>query len=77
MLTHQELLDIICTEAVESIYASRKPHHMNWNAAHHPVADHGRPPVAFLDELLAIMRPLPDALFEPMEKIRDLIANQM
>lgn len=38
---------------------------MNWNAAHHPVADHGRPPVAFLDELLAIMRPLPDVLFEP------------
>lgn len=38
---------------------------MNWNDALHNVGAAGSPPNAFLDELLAIMKPLPNVLFEP------------
>lgn len=38
---------------------------MNWHSALHPIPGHGSPPAAFLDELLLLLRPLPDALFAP------------
>lgn len=38
---------------------------MNWDEARHNVGSAGSPSNAFLDELLSLIKPLPDVLFEP------------
>lgn len=51
--------------AAKRFVAQLEAESMKWNAALHSVPGHGHPLAAFLDDVLGVVKTLPDTLFEP------------